>query len=104
MCALDETQAWVYDEDRVGSRRCGQVLFQAISGDHPGAAIPHLHAFIGSGEFVVELLANGDVRRSEAHGVPIRGTLTAREQRIILEEARHNHELLLKLWESSQPK
>ena len=88
----------------MGSKRCGQVLFQAISGDHPDAAIPHLHAFIGSGEFVIELLASGDVRRSEAHGSPIRGTLTAREQRVVLEEARDNHELLLELWKASRSK
>ena len=62
----------------VGSKRIGEVRFQAISGDHPGAPIPHLHAFFGSGEVVIELLLNGDVRLSQAHGAPIRGTVSAR--------------------------
>jgi hypothetical protein len=44
----------------VGSRRVGQVRFRAISGDHPGATIAHLHADIGSGEVIVELLPNGE--------------------------------------------
>jgi hypothetical protein len=68
--------------DAMGSKRVGEVRFQAISGDHAGARIPHLHAFIGSGEVIVELLPvkgvrlgsarradprHGDVARSEHH-------------------------------------
>jgi hypothetical protein len=84
--------------------RVGEVRLQAISGDHPGAPTPHLHAFIGSGEVVIELLLNGDVRLSRAHGAPIRGTVSAREQRIVLETARDNHEVLILLWKASQPR
>lgn len=87
----------------MGSKRVGEVRFQAISGDHAGAAIPHLHAFIGSGEVVVELLLDGDVRLSEAHGAPVRGAVTARELRIALETARDHHETLIILWKASQP-
>jgi hypothetical protein len=86
----------------VGSKRLGQVRFQAFSGDHQGATIPHLHAFVASGEVVVELLPHGDVRLSQAHGSPIRGAVTAREVRIVLETARDNYELLVTLWKTSQ--
>jgi hypothetical protein len=86
----------------VGSVRVGQVRFQAISGDHAGARIPHLHAFVGSGEVVVELLKGGDVRLSAAHGSPVRGVVTAREQRLVLETARDSHKLLVRLWKASQ--
>jgi hypothetical protein len=86
----------------VGSKRVGQVRFRAISGDHSGAAIPHLHADIGSGEVVVELLPKGDVRLSRAHGAPIRGTVTARELRVVLETAREAFDDLVTLWKASQ--
>jgi hypothetical protein len=88
----------------VGSTRVGQVRFHVFSGDHPGSAIPHLHAHIGSGEVVVEILPNGDVRLSRAHGSPIRGTIGAREQRIVLETARDHSELLIELWKASRPR
>lgn len=88
----------------MGSRRVGQVRFRAISGDHSGAAIAHLHADIGSGEVVVELLPNGDVRLSQAHGAPIRGAVTTRELRIVLETARDAFDDLMTLWKASQPR
>lgn len=44
------------------------LRFRAISGDHPGSAVPHLHADIGSGEVVIELVPAGAVRLSGAHG------------------------------------
>jgi hypothetical protein len=86
----------------VGSKRIGQVRFRAISGDHAGAAIPHLHADIGSGEVVVELFPDG-VRLSEAHGTPIRGPVTTSELRVVLETARDSYDDLLALWKASQP-
>jgi hypothetical protein len=88
----------------MGSRRVGEVRFQAFSGDHAGARTPHLHAFVGSGEVIVELLATGDVRLSQAHGAPVRGAVTLREQRIVLKYAREDHAALIALWEASQPK
>jgi hypothetical protein len=86
----------------VGSKRVGEVRFQSFSGDHPGASVPHLHAFIGSGEVVIELPPDGGVRLSQAHGAPIRGTVSVRQQRIVLETARDNHEALIDLWKVSQ--
>ncbi len=51
----------------------------------------------------MELLPSGDVRLSQAHGDPIRGTVTTRELRIVLETARDAHEDLMELWKASQP-
>ncbi|MHB1770040.1 MAG: DUF4160 domain-containing protein [Minisyncoccota bacterium] len=87
----------------MGSRRFGQVRFRAISGDHVGAPAPHLHADIGGGEVVIELLPGGAVRLSAAHSDPIRGKVTARELRIVLETARDAHSGLMNLWKASQP-
>lgn len=86
----------------MGSKRFGQVRFRAISGDHAGAEIPHLHADIGSGEVVVEFLSSGIVRVSEAHGEPIRGRVSARELRIVLDTARDAADELVALWEASR--
>ena len=87
----------------MGSKRIGQVRFRAISGDHPGAEPPHLHADIGSGEVIIELLEGGDVRLSRAHGDPIRGKVTASEQRVVLTTARDSFDELKDLWKGSQP-
>ena len=86
----------------MGSKRIGQVRFKATSGDHAGASVPHLHADIGSGEVVVELLADGSVRLSRTHGDPIRGRVTMSELRVVLKTAAKAHGDLLKLWEASQ--
>ena len=90
--------------ESVGSKRIGQVRFRAISGDHARAAVPHLHADIGSGEVVVELLPDGAVNLSKAHGDPIRGKITVRELRVVLETARDAYEELMSLWKASQPR
>ena len=84
--------------------RVGQVRFRAISGDHSGAKVPHLHGDIGSGEVVVEFLDDGTVRLSQTHGDPIRGRVTTRELRIVLEAARDSYHELLSLWKASQPR
>jgi hypothetical protein len=86
----------------VGSARVGQVRFQAISGDHAGAATPHLHAFVGSGEIVIELV-DGAARLSLAHGSPIRGTVTRNEVRLVLAAAESTYDRLVALWKESQP-
>jgi hypothetical protein len=88
----------------VGSKRIGQVRFRAISGDHAGANIPHLHSDIGSGEVLIELLPDGTVRLSRAHGEPIRGRVTMNEVRLVLRTARDAFEDLIGLWEASQQK
>lgn len=86
----------------MGSVRFGQILFAAISGDHVGAKLPHLHAYVGSGEAVIEL-DGAAVRLSTAHGDPIRGYLKKNELRLIIREAIDNYEALLVLWRLSQP-
>jgi len=88
----------------VGSKRIGQVRFRAISREHGGATVPHLHADIGSGEVLIEFLAGGAVGLSKAHGDPIRGRVTARELRIVLETACSAYDELLALWKASQPR
>ena len=86
----------------MGSKRIGQVRFRAISGDHAGAALPHLHADIGSGEVIVELSPDGGIRLSQAHGAPIRGRVTMRELRIVLKTASDAQSELMELWKASQ--
>ena len=73
-----------------------------ISGDHAGAAIPHIHADIGRGEVIVELVAGG-VRLSNAHFAPLRGRVTKNEVRLVLRTAREHYDDLIELWEESQP-
>ena len=45
----------------MGSKRIRGVLFRAISGDHAGGGIPHLHARFADGEIALELLPDGGV-------------------------------------------
>jgi hypothetical protein len=68
-----------------------------------GAELPHLHADIGSGEVIIELLPGGDVRLSRTHGDPVRGKVTARELAIVLETARARYPDLIDLWNASRP-
>ena len=84
----------------MGSVRLGQTLFAAISGDHIGGRLPHLHAYTGSGEAVIEL-DDGSVRLSAAHGDPIRGCLKKSEVRRIIREAVTNYDVLMALWRLS---
>ncbi len=67
-----------------------------------GAATPHLHAFVGSGEIVIELV-DGAARPSLAHGSPIRGTVTRNEVRLVLAAAGSAYDRLVALWKESQP-
>ncbi len=87
----------------MGSKRVGQVRFMAIPGDHAGSAVPHLHAFIGSGQVVIELLAGNRVGLSTAHALPTRGKVTKNEVRIVLATAHAAFDDLLALWEEAQP-
>lgn len=75
-----------------------------FAGDHAGSTVPHLHGFVTSGEIIVELLADGSVRLSKAHGSPVRGKATARDQKVVLTTAADNFELLLGLWKESRPR
>jgi len=78
------------------------VRFRAISGDHAGAAVPHLHADIGDGQVVIELLADGNVRLSHARAEPTKGNVTASNIRMVLTTACENYDVLLALWKKSQ--
>ena len=86
----------------MGSKRIGQVRFQIYSGDHPGAAIPHFHAFVGRGSLAIELMPDGTISISHVHRKPEAGHLTKRDIKIILATAEAAHEELLALWEASR--
>jgi hypothetical protein len=87
----------------MGSRRIRGVLFRAISGDHAGATVPHVHARIASGEVVIELLQDGEVRSSKAHRSSIRGNISHSEERHVLLIAKDAYDELIVLWRMSQP-
>jgi len=87
----------------MGGRRIRGVRFQAYSADHAGAAVPHLHAKIGSGEVIVELLPDGKVRISESHGKPVRGKISSNERHWVLWIAEDAYDDLIILWRRSQP-
>ena len=87
----------------MGSLRLGQVLFCAISGDHPGQRPPHLHAYVGSIQVIISLLPDGSIGFSPHHPNPIRGKAAKRNQvRAVLEIAEEHYDQLQKLWEESQ--
>lgn len=87
----------------MGSKRIRGVLFRVFSGEHAGAAVPHVHAKIASGELVVELLPQGDIRLSQAHRSSTRGKITESEKRHVLLVARDAYDELVVLWRMSQP-
>jgi hypothetical protein len=87
----------------MGSRRIGGVRFQALSGDHAGAAIPHLHAFVGGAEVIVELLPDGKARTSHAHRASIYGKVSASDLRRVIRIAEAAYAELIMLWRMSQP-
>jgi hypothetical protein len=87
----------------MGTRRIRGVRFQAYSGDHVGAAIPHLHADIAGREMIIEFLPWREVRTSRAHGSPIRGKLSMSERRRVLQIAQEAYDELIVLWRTSQP-
>jgi hypothetical protein len=86
----------------MGSRHIRGVRFQAISGDHPGASVPHVHAYVGSGQVLVELLPWGEVRVSKAHRSSIRGIISLSEERHVLLIAKSAYDELMALWRMSQ--
>ena len=87
----------MYDE-RVESLRVGEISFRPVPCDDRQVDLAHFHATTVEGEVAIELMPNGGVILSAAHGDPIRGTVTPPELRTVLDTARSAHEDLLKLW------
>jgi hypothetical protein len=76
----------------VGSVKGRGVLFRVLPNDHPGAPVPHVHAWIGAGEVVIELMPDRTVRLSERHPVPVRGDVKRSEVRKALNEAAEHYD------------
>lgn len=75
--------------------RVGEVQFQVWPQDHEPR---HVHAFIGSGEVIVDLRADGSVDLADREDA-IRGSVKRSEIRKVLQAAdKHFHELATK-WE-----
>ena len=73
----------------MGTIRGHGVLLRVNPRDHPRAQIPHVHAWVGNGEVVIELLHDGSVRLSEQHPIPIRGNVKRSDvKKALLEAAR----------------
>ena len=53
---------------------------------------------------IIELLPDGNVQLSHAHEAPVRGHVTRRELRLVLENAVEAFPDLLALWKAATPK
>jgi hypothetical protein len=67
--------------------------------DHPQSRVPHVHAWIGSGEVIVELMPDHSVRLSEQHPRPLRGNVKRSEVNKALAEAARCYDLLMAEYE-----
>jgi hypothetical protein len=78
------------------------VLFKVQPRDHHGAKIPHVHAWLGSGEVVIELMPDRTARLSEQHPLPVRGDVKRSEVRKALSEAAEHYDALIAEYERQQ--
>lgn len=83
----------------MGSKRFGEALFQAHSGDHDPR---HIHASIGGHEVLLELGYDGKVRIANRRDA-LRG-VTKTEARRALRLANDHFDELVTLWEKAAPK
>ena len=90
----------MYD-DTVETRKIGDVSFRPVPCDDRQVDLAHFHATTPEGEIAIELMPNGGVILSAAHGDPIKGTVTAPELKKLLDTARKGHEELLALWNAT---
>ena len=81
--------------------RIDDIEFRPVPCDDRQIDLAHFHATIGEGEIAVELMPNGGVILSAAHGDPIRGTVTPPELKTVLDTARSAHKELLDLWNTT---
>lgn len=80
----------------MGSKRFGGVLFVTRMGDHDPR---HFHAFVGSGEVVIELASDRRVILSKRDDA-VRGA-TASEVRKVVNLATAHFDELAELWEQA---
>lgn len=83
----------------MGSIRGRGALFRVQPRDHDGARVPHVHAWIGGGEVVIELMPDRTVRLSEQHPLAVRGDVKRSEVRKALNEAVELYDALLAEYE-----
>lgn len=76
--------------------RVGAIRFKVYPQDHEPR---HIHAFVGSGEVVLDLRSNGTVALAKRGSGAIRGSVTRTEVRKALDAAAEAFELLAKAWE-----
>jgi hypothetical protein len=79
----------------MGSIRWREVLFKVRPRDHETAPVPHVHAWIGSGEVTIELMPDRTVRISRQHRLPVRGRLKRSEITQALDGAVRCYDLLI---------
>jgi hypothetical protein len=80
----------------MGTIRVAGIRFFARPLDHDP---PHVHAFTGSGEVIVELLGNGRVRLSDRDDA-VRGA-TLSDVKKSLKAAAAAHSMLFDLWKKA---
>lgn len=83
----------------MGTIRGRGVLLKVNPRDHPQAKAPHVHAWVGSGEVVIELMRDRSVRLSEQHSLPIRGNVKRSDVNKALAEAARCYDLIMAEYE-----
>jgi hypothetical protein len=83
----------------MGTIRGQGLLLRVNPRDHPRAQIPHVHAWVGSGEVVIELMPDRSVRLSEQHSLPVRGNVKRSDVKKALAEAARCYDVLMAEYE-----
>lgn len=76
--------------------RVGEITFKIYPQDHHPR---HVHAFVGSGEVIIDLHEDGTVRFANRAGGPIRGHITRSETRKVLVAAASAFDRLAQAWD-----
>lgn len=85
----------------MGSLRFEGILFSIYSHDH---APPHVHAKISSGEVIIDLLPDGNVRLSSRANAIRPANLKSSEVRKTTRVAAENYEELMTMWRNIHDK
>lgn len=75
----------------------GAVRFKVYPEDHRPR---HVHAFVGAGEVIVDLRADGTVALSVRGSGAIRGRVSREDVRNVLQAAAHAFDRLTTAWEN----
>jgi uncharacterized protein DUF4160 len=81
----------------VSTVRVGAICFKIYPEDHEP---PHAHAFIGSGEVIIDLCPDGSIALARRKTGAIRGRVTRNEVRKALEAAVATYVDLVRAWEA----